>query len=168
MIAEMLGIDSDYIIIALAAITLIVLIILIIDTVQIFRLRKRYKIFMSGKNAKNLEKTLIERLDQVDILLEANATNEKNIKKIFSNMKFTFQKVGLVKYDAFHEMGGKLSFSLALLNETDDGFVMNAVHSREGCYTYIKEIIAGNSIIVLAEEEQEALKMAKESHKPAK
>ena len=73
------------------------------------------------------------------------------------------QKVGLVKYDAFNEMGGKLSFSLAMLNESDNGFVLNAVHSREGCYTYIKEIIDGNSIITLAEEEQEALKMAKES-----
>ena len=81
----------------------------------------------------------------------------------FDNMKFTFQKVGLVKYDAFNEMGGKLSFSLAMLNESDNGFVLNAVHSREGCYTYIKEIIDGNSIITLAEEEQEALKMAKES-----
>ena len=79
-------------------------------------------------------------------------------------MKFTFQKVGLVKYDAFNEMGGKLSFSLALLNQTNDGFVLNAVHSREGCYTYIKEIVDGNSIIVLAEEEQEALKMAMESN----
>ena len=73
-------------------------------------------------------------------------------------------KVGLVKYDAFNEMGGKLSFSLALLNQTNDGFVLNAVHSREGCYTYIKEIVDGNSIIVLAEEEQEALKMAMESN----
>ena len=168
MISEMLGIPSDYVIIGLAGVILVMLIILIINTVLIFKLRKRYKIFMSGKNAKNLEKTLIERLDQIDSLIEANAKNEKNIKKIFSNMKFTFQKVGLVKYDAFHEMGGKLSFSLALLNETDDGFVMNAVHSREGCYTYIKEIIGGNSIIVLADEEMEALNMAKESRKPAK
>ena len=123
---------------------------------------------MSGKNAKTLEDTLIKRLDQVDTLIAANSTNEKNIDKLFSNMKFTFQKVGLVKYDAFHEMGGRLSFSLALLNETDDGFVMNAVHSREGCYTYIKEIVGGNSIIVLAEEEQEALNMAKDANKPAK
>ena len=75
-------------------------------------------------------------------------------------LEFTFQKIGLVKYDAFHEMGGKLSFSLALLNETDDGFVMNAVHSREGCYTYIKEIIAGKCVIILSEEEKEALDMA--------
>ena len=120
---------------------------------------------MSGKNARNLEKTLIERLDQVDALLDANAANEKNIRILFNKMKFTFQKVGLVKYDAFNEMGGKLSFSLALLNEKNDGFVMNAVHSREGCYTYVKEIIDGNSIIVLSPEEQEALDMAKESNK---
>lgn len=78
-------------------------------------------------------------------------------------MKTTFQKVGLVKYDAFHEMGGKLSFSLALLNEINDGFIVNAMHSREGCYTYIKEIIDGNSIIALADEEQEALDMAMKS-----
>ena len=164
----MFGIYSDYIIIGLAALSFVMLILLIVNTVQIVTLRKRYKIFMSGKNARNLEKTLIERLDQVDELLKANATNEKNIKRIFNNMKFTFQKVGLVKYDAFHEMGGKLSFSLALLNETDDGFVLNAVHSREGCYTYIKEIVGGNSIIVLSEEEQEALDMAKEANKPVK
>lgn len=165
MISQLLGIDSDYIIIGLVAVTFILLILYIVNIVQIAQLKKRYRIFMSGKNARNLEKTLIERLDQVDSLLEANAVNEKNIKQLFHNMKFAFQKVGLVKYDAFNEMGGKLSFSLALLNETDDGFVMNAVHSREGCYTYVKEIIGGNSIIVLSEEEKEALDMAKSSNK---
>ncbi len=165
MISKLLGFDSDYIIIALVAITLILLILYIVNVVQMVQLKKRYKIFMSGKNAKNLEKTLIERLDQVDVLLEANAANERNIKQLFSNMKFTFQKVGLIKYDAFNEMGGKLSFSLALLNETNDGFVMNAVHSREGCYTYVKEIIGGNSVIMLADEEQAALDMAKKSNK---
>ncbi|MBQ6812186.1 MAG: DUF4446 family protein [Agathobacter sp.] len=165
MISKLLGFDSDYIIIGLAAVVLIMFIIMIINMVQLFKLKKRYKIFMSGKNARNLEKTLIERLDQVDALLDANAANEKNIRILFNKMKFTFQKVGLVKYDAFNEMGGKLSFSLALLNEKNDGFVMNAVHSREGCYTYVKEIIDGNSIIVLSPEEQEALDMAKESNK---
>lgn len=165
MISQMLGIHSDYVIIGLAAFTLILFILYIVNIVQMANLKKRYKIFMSGKNARNLEKTLIDRLDQIDTLIEANAANEKSIKQLFHNMKFTFQKVGLVKYDAFNEMGGKLSFSLALLNETEDGFVMNAVHSREGCYTYVKEIIAGNSIIMLSPEEREALDMAKSSGK---
>ena len=168
MIQELFGFDSDFVIIGLVLFVIILLILNIVNMNQIRKLKKRYKSFMSGKSAKSLEDTLIKRLDQVDNLIAANSANEENIKKLFGNMKFTFQKVGLVKYDALHEMGGKLSFSLALLNETNDGFIMNAVHSREGCYTYVKEIVGGNSIIALADEEQEALDMAKEANSPAK
>ena len=164
MISKLLGFDSDYIILGLAAFCIILFIIIIVNIIQINKLKKRYSNFMQGKNAKSLEDTLITRLKQVDDLMTANDINEKEIKKISEDMKHTFQKVGLVKYDAFNEMGGKLSFSLALLNASNDGFVLNAVHSREGCYTYVKEIIDGNSIITLAEEEQEALKMAKGSN----
>ncbi|MCI6203484.1 MAG: DUF4446 family protein [Lachnospiraceae bacterium] len=167
MISQYLGFDSDYIILGLAGFCIILFILVIVNMVQTSKMKKKYKKFMSGKNAKSLEEILVKRLNQIDSLVDANATNEKNIKKVVNNMKFTFQKVGLVKYDAFNEMGGKLSFSLALLNASNDGFVLNAVHSREGCYTYIKEIIDGNSIIVLAEEEQEALNMAMEAEKPA-
>ena len=165
MISELLGFDSDYIIIGLAVFCLILLILVIVNMTQTNKLKKKYNSFMSGKSAKSLEDTLIARLQQVDRLLSANEANEQSIKTLFANMKFTFQKVGLVKYDAFDQMGGKLSFSLALLNESEDGFVLNAVHSREGCYTYVKEIVGGNSVIALAEEEQEALRMAKESNK---
>ena len=167
MISQYLGFDSDYIILGLAGFCIILFILVIVNMAQTSKMKKKYKKFMSGKNAKSLEEILVKRLNQIDSLVDANATNEKNIKKVVNNMKFTFQKVGLVKYDAFNEMGGKLSFSLALLNASNDGFVLNAVHSREGCYTYIKEIIDGNSIIVLAEEEQEALKMAREANEPA-
>ncbi len=103
---------------------------------------------------------MIERLDQVYDLIESNATNERNIDIIYKKISKDFQKFGLIKYDAFNEMGGKLSFSLALLDEKDNGFVMNAVHSREGCYTYVKEIIDARSIIPLAEEEAQALEQA--------
>ncbi|MCI5741923.1 MAG: DUF4446 family protein [Lachnospiraceae bacterium] len=164
MISEYLGIDSDYLVIGLAALVLILIIIMIINVVQMHKLKKNYQNFMTGKNGKNLEETILKRLDQVDQLIEANSLNQKNINRIFSNMKYTFQKVGLIKYDAFNEMGGKLSFSLALLNETNDGFIINAMHSREGCYTYIKEVVDGNSIITLSEEEEEALQMALKSN----
>lgn len=161
MISKYLGFDSDYIIIGLAAICVILFIMIVINLVQTSKLKKKYESFMKGKDAKSLEETLIKRLDQIESLVASNKANEANIKKIFENMKFTFQKIGLVKYDAFNEMGGKLSFSLALLSESNNGFVLNAVHSREGCYTYIKEIIDGNSVLALAEEEKEALEIAK-------
>lgn len=160
MISQYLGFDSDYIIIGLAAFVIILFIMVIVNIIQMKKLKKNYKIFMSGNSAKNLEDTLIKRLEQIDSLIVANAANERNIQMLFKNMKITYQKMGLIKYDAFHEMGGKLSFSLAMLDESDNGFIINAMHTREGCYTYIKEIVDGNSIIVLSEEEQQALDRA--------
>ncbi len=165
MFEEYLGISTDYIVIGLLALVLVLIILMIINVVQMSKLKKRYAIFMKGKTAKSLEETLVYRLEQVDELIENNAANERNIDTIFKKMKFNFQKYGLVKYDAFQEMGGKLSFSLALLNEKDDGFVINAVHSRDGCYTYVKEIIDGHSILTLAEEEEKALEQALNSTK---
>lgn len=160
MISKYLGFDSDYIIIGLGGVLLILFILTIVNIVQMKKLKKNYRIFMSGKDAKTLEDTLIQRLDQVDSLLESNEENDSNIKVLSKNMQRTYQKMGLIKYDAFHEMGGKLSFSLAMLDMRNNGFIINAMHTREGCYTYIKEIIDGNSVIVLSEEEQEALKRA--------
>lgn len=160
MIEKYLGFDSDYVLLGLLGLIVLLLIFMLINIIQMHKLKKKYKMFMDGKNAKTLEEAIMNRMDQIDYLISSNEKNEKSIEVIHKNLKSTFQKVGLIKYDAFHEMGGKLSFSLALLNEINDGFIINAMHSREGCYTYIKEIIDGNSIIALAEEETEALNMA--------
>ena len=75
-------------------------------------------------------------------------------------MESAYQKMGLVKYDAFHQMGGQLSFSLALLDENNNGFIINSVHSTDGCYSYTKEIKNGICSISLGTEEAEALAMA--------
>ena len=160
MIERYLGFDSDYVIIGLVVLVIILLIVTITNSVRMKNLKKNYKIFMSGNSVKNLEDTLIKRLEQVDFLLDANAANEKNVKILSKKMNQTYQKMGLIKYDALNEMGGKLSFSLAMLDEKNDGYIINAMHTREGCYTYIKEIVDGNSIIVLSEEEQKALNRA--------
>ena len=65
-----------------------------------------------------------------------------------------------MKYDAFPDVGGRMSFALAMLDQDNTGFVLNAIHSKEGCYTYIKEIVKGESYIVLGEEEKEAMRQA--------
>ena len=160
MIEYYIGFDSDYILLGIAGFSILLFIILLINAIQMHKLKKKYKMFMDGKNAKTLEESIKSRMDQIDYLISSNQKNENDIEIILKIMKNKFQKVGLVKYDAFQEMGGKLSFSLALLNEINDGFIINAMHSREGCYTYIKEVIDGNSIIALGDEEKEALEMA--------
>ena len=160
MIQQYTGIPSDFFIIGLAALVIVLLVLYIINLVQISKLKKNYGKFMKGKNAKSLEDTLISRLTQLDELDEESKDNGRNIKTLFKKMEGAFQKYGIVKYDAFDEMGGKLSYAIALLDENDNGYVQNVVHSREGCYSYVKEIIDGNSVVNLAEEEEEALKKA--------
>ncbi|MEY8517696.1 DUF4446 family protein [Lachnospiraceae bacterium 29-84] len=144
----------------MGGVLLLTFILLIVNMAKTKKLRKKYESFMIGKNGESLEDTLVKRIQQVEGLLVSVDENKEHIQQIFDTLKDTFQKVGMVKYDAFDEMGGKLSFSLALLNQKNDGFIINAMHSREGCYTYIKEIVDGNSIIVLAEEEKNALELA--------
>lgn len=149
-----------YILIGMVAVIIILFILLIVNLVKTSSIRKKYDLFMKGENAKSLEKTILKRLDQVEKLQESDKVNREDIKKLFAQQTFAIQKCGMVKYDAFDEMGGKLSFSLVLLDQENTGIVINAVHTREGCYTYIKEIIKGDSVLVLTEEEKKAIDIA--------
>lgn len=154
------NIDPAYFIIGLLVICIGLLIYIIYTNRKIKKLTEKYQKFMSGKDGESLESEVIKRFSQIDKLINCDKIINNKINEINDNLLRTFQKVGIVKYDAFNEMGGKLSFALALLNKEDTGFVINAMHSREGCYTYIKEIIKGESYILLGEEEKEAVDRA--------
>lgn len=154
------NIDPAYFVIGLLVICIGLLIYIIYTNSKIKKLTEKYNKFMSGKDGKSLEGAVAKRFSQVDELINCNKQTNTKIEEINENLLMTFQKIGIVKYDAFNEMGGKLSFALALLNKENTGFVINAMHSREGCYTYIKEIIKGESYILLGEEEKEAVDKA--------
>ena len=157
------GFDLGYLLIGMTVTILLLLIFLILLIVQIrktSKLKKRLDKFLTGKDGTSLEQDIAGLYEDNKFLKANTEKNKKDIRTLYKNMESAYQKMGLVKYDAFNEMGGKLSFSLALLNRKNNGFIINAMHSREGCYTYIKEIIDGNSVIMLAEEEKEALEMA--------
>lgn len=152
--------DPAYYIIGLLLITIGLLVYTMIMNKKLNEMQKKYKKFMSGKDGKSLENVILRRFDQIDDLIANDRELDERIEKITENLVTVFQKIGIVKYDAFNEMGGKLSFAIALLDKEDTGFVMNAMHSREGCYLYIKEIIKGESFIMLGEEEKEAVDKA--------
>lgn len=124
------------------------------------RMQAKYQIFMLGKDGKSLEKGFLEQFKTVEKLERAVKQNTRDIDTIYKRMKTHYQKIGIVRYDAFQEMGGNLSFVLTMLDENNNGWVFNAMHSREGCYTYIKEIVKGESYMELGEEERESLKKA--------
>lgn len=86
--------------------------------------------------------------------------NKEAIRVLTRNVRGTYQKFGMVKYNAFKGMGGNLSFAFALLDLNNTGFVLNSVHSREGCYLYIKIVEKGETEVLLGSEEKEALEQA--------
>ena len=154
------NIDPAFILIALLVMLIGVLVFAIMTRKQLKELYQKYDRFMMGKDAETLEDVIYKRFEQVDKLINENNKKTKQIEDIYENLKKTVQKCGIVKYDAFHEMGGKLSFALVMLDKNNTGHVINAMHSREGCYIYIKEIINGESYIPLGDEEKQALEKA--------
>ena len=115
---------------------------------------------MKGKDGQSLEKLFKRKFDMIEKLASNSEINSENIQKMEKLYNSSLHKYGIVKYDAFEDMGGKLSFVLALLDKDNTGFLLNAIHSRENCFLYIKEIVNGESYIMLSEEEIEALKRA--------
>ena len=154
------GFDYSYIFIGLAVISMILLVLVIIQMIQISNLKKKYKKFMGGKDSRSFEELLGKIVEDNRTILELSDDNRREIRNINKELENSFNKVGIIKYDAFKQMGGMLSFSIALLNEKDNGFILNSVHSTEGCYTYIKEVTAGICEMDLSNEEKEALSRA--------
>jgi hypothetical protein len=162
-IMEILSFEPFYYTAALAICIILFLIFFIMELntkSKLKKLTKKYQLFMKGKDGESLEKSILARFEQVDTLWDQTKGNEKEIHKIQKNLLQTYQKLGLVKYDAYDGMGGLLSFVLVLLDKQDSGCSINVVHNREGCYTYMKEIKNGKSELELSAEEQEALEQA--------
>ena len=147
-----------YIILGLTVLVIALVVLYIVNIVKI--LNGRISELTKGKDGKSLEEIMTTRFGEIDKIKASNAKHTKQINAINEELLSVYKKVGIVKYDAFNEMGGKLSFALAMLDKSNNGYVINAMHSREGCYTYIKEIVKGESYIALGDEEKKALERA--------
>ena len=155
MIYQYTGIDMIYFIGGFALLTLILLILMIVSLCKLRKLRKKYEAFTRGKNGESLEDTVNEYLDKVDHSIDLLTMTREELINLRKNQKIAFQKMGIVKYNAFFDLSGELSYSLALLDKMDNGFILNSVYSREGSYSYIKEVRAGECDIELSKEEKQ-------------
>ena len=157
---EQIGISSDLMIIILFVLWLVSFVLVIVLLAKYNGIKASYNMFMKGSDGESLENQIGALFNDIAVLKLSSEKNRNDIRKIIENLKDTYQRVGIVKYDAFKEMGGKLSFSIALLNDNKTGFILNSVHSSDGCYVYTKEIINGECAISLGEEEKKALMLA--------
>ena len=156
-----LGINAGVLIILLLILEILLLIAVLGMSMRVRRLNARYNSFMKGQDGISLEKDIARKITRIEKYAKGIGTLDSVIENLTSVQKNSIHKYGIVKYDAFDDVGGKLSFVLALLDDSDSGFVLNAVHSKENCFLYIKEIVKGESYIMLSNEEVQALRIAK-------
>lgn len=148
----------------------LILLSLILNAVLFFMLssesRKRRELelrlrrFTRGSGGDNLEDTMLRMFDEHEEIHQILDREDREIDEIQDRLRNAIQKVGVIKYDAFNQMGGNLSSSIALLNENNNGVIINTVQSVDGCYSYVKQIRDGRPDVDLGKEENEALEQA--------
>lgn len=159
-IVILLETNIAYIILGLTGMNFLFFILITILFIKNRKLKKRYNEFMRG-NEIDIEGLLRESIQQSASIQESHKYIKDSISRMQVQLNHCVQKVGVVRYSAVSGVGAELSFAIAILDEGDNGVVINGIYTREGSYTYAKEIIEGKSKHLLSDEENEAITIAK-------
>lgn len=151
---------APFVALGAAAAVLVLLTLVIVLLVKNRRMSRRLNLFVENTNGATLEDRLEKVLDDNQRVKIQLRNNMNAIVKLNDEMLTAFRKIGIVKFNAFPGMAGKMSSSICLLNNENNGLIINTIHGQEGCHTYVKEIMNGKSITALTEEDEEALKKA--------
>ena len=159
-ILNQLGFDPVILVAIIAGLIVFLGGVVIISLIKMEKVYRRYDLFMRGRDAESLEDLIAEIYENTQKLMDQDLANKDVMKVVSRSLSNTYQKTGIVKYNAFEGMGGQSSFALALLDMTNSGFLLNAMHSRNSCYIYVKEIHEGEPESALGKEERQALDAA--------
>lgn len=155
--------ETYYVIIIVINTVLILILFILLLSVKINfkKFKLRYKKIMDETKEKSVEKMLCDVFNFTNETSLKNKELQYKLNKIEKNLQHCIQKVGVVRYNAFDGVGSELSFAIALLDDNDDGVVINGIYARESSTTYAKLIKGGNSKHVLSAEEIQAIDIAR-------
>lgn len=151
---------SIFIVIGLGIITLLLFIMTIILLRSVNQLERKYRKMMRGVNNKNLEELINSNLDNIEKAVNNSEQALEQCKKITEDVKGCVNKVAIMRYKAFEDVGSDLSFSIAILDSYNDGVIITSIYSRQDSTTYAKPIDKGISRYDLSEEEIHVLNEA--------
>ena len=157
--------NNSYVILGIIIVNIILIILYVSSNLKLRKLNKEYRNFMKkvGKGD-DFEENLKVYINKVEKVEKENKEIEDYCDSLNKEIAKTIKKVGIVRYNAFKDTGSDLSFALALLNENNDGVVLNGIYSREMSNIYAKPIKDGKSKYTISEQEQEAIDKAIESN----
>jgi hypothetical protein len=139
---------------------IVMFIIIISNSVKIKRLTKKYNDFMSGADYGNIEELIKNCIDETKDIKGKYSETELKINNLQRDIIQCIQKVGIVRYNAFDNVGSDLSFCIALLDNNNNGVVLSGIYSRDNSMNYAKPIVDGKSKYALSAEEIQAVDVA--------
>lgn len=148
------------IVIGLAVFVFVLAVALALNIWLSAKARRRWKSLLTGVQSENLENLLYEHLRQLTALEGDIERLGGRVESIESKMPHTKRYAGLVRFDAFDEVGGEQSFALAVYDELGNGFVMSSLYGRTESRTYCKQLVGGKSDRLLSTEEEQAIQVA--------
>ena len=152
---------TDTFLIILLGGMLILFVLYISNIVKLSKIRKDYNHFMKKLgNGNNVDEILRAYINEVERVENKNEEIVSYCKRLDENVAKCIKKTGMVRYNAFRDTGSDLSFSLALLNEHNDGVVLNGIYARDMSNIYAKPIEGGKSKYALFDEEKQAIEIA--------
>lgn len=159
-IQSLITTNFTYVSFGLISLFLIATILFMIVIYRLNKLNSQYKKMMTGVNNRNLEDIMVLNAEKLGSISLRLTEIEENNERIGVELNKCLKNIGVVRYNAFENMGSDLSFSVAMLDTEAKGFVLTGIHGREDSRTYIKPIIEGQSTYNLSNEEIEAIKKA--------
>jgi len=125
----------------------------------VFRLRKRINMMLQG-GEKNIEEVLVNQIKKTEKTEERMEEIIKQISGLKEISQRSVQKIGMVRFNPFEEVGSDQSFSVALLDFTNSGFIITSHYGKEFSRIYAKPVEKGKSQYLLSKEEQQAIERA--------
>lgn len=152
---------NEYFTLGILNLNIIILIIFTTNNILTRKTRKTYKSLIEKlSNKNNIEELLNENLKQIEEIKDENRKIKIYYDNINRELSKTIKKIGIVRYSAFKDMGSDLSFALALLDDRNNGVVLNGIYSIENSNIYAKSVENGESKYTLSEEEKAAINIA--------
>lgn len=138
----------------------VLLIIALIQGIKLKKIKERYNLFVRGMNGIDVEGLFIKTHGDIMDIRRDLTLFEKNLTSLETRHSFTIQRIGFIRYNAFNDVGSDLSFSIALLDHFQNGFVLTSIYGRENSVCYAKPLKNGESKIPLSVEEMLAIDRA--------
>lgn len=158
----------DWLVLVALVVAVLGLLLGLVAQLRVRRLRRSYAVLQGEGGNDDFVTAVNRKVAEVERLRDEVTVARRSLEKTRSELADAIRHVAVVRYDAFQDMGGRLSFSVAMLDDAGDGLVLTSINGRSETRTYAKGVKAGGSEHTLSPEEEQAVQFALRGAAPAR